>query len=507
MKNSNKLLPAIFIFLNLIIFRGININAQQVTIEKIGNTNKINLYKSGGIISSYPAEFGTENIVKSVPQNTVTDNISAFSWVLKFTAGNKVFKDISFANNLTGYIVTELGGVYKTTNGGDNWVSVMNLGFPYYWYGVQALSQDTVIISGFNDNGDIHTGIARWTFNGGATWTNDIILRIPNGVGWTTRVHFFNANTGIISAEYSGAMHYTTTGGKDSLSWNYVQVNSDLGWFAGNIDAQPNGNVYTTGIHFAHSTNFGLTWTSANSADNVFDGGVDFLDYNNLKGWTGGGSISPTSAGWVHRTTDGGTTWSARLNTFPFPIRAVKFFNDNTGLAIGGNLNSEAGGIYSTTDAGTTWNLDINTAAEMFSLDYRQISPDSLDIWCVGSTGGGTGFTGKLYKSRTGSLTGIVHEGNAIPQHFGLNQNYPNPFNPSTNIKFDIPFVRNAYMRSVQLKIFDILGKEVTTLINQQMQPGSYEVEWNASNYPSGVYFYKLTSGSFTDTKKLILLK
>ena len=62
-------------------------------------------------------------------------------------------------------------------------------------------------------------------------------------------------------------------------------------------------------------------------------------------------------------------------------------------------------------------------------------------------------------------------------------------------------------MRSVQLKIFDILGNEITTLVNQQLQPGSYEVEWNASNYPSGVYFYKIKTEGFTQTKKLMLIK
>jgi len=505
MKLTINLTSSLFLFLVLITISSINLYSQQVTIEKTGNTNKINLYKSNEIVSSFPAQFCTENIVKSGTQNITTDNISSFNWVLKFTAGNKVFKDISFANTQAGYIVTELGSVYKTTNGGDNWVSVMNLGFPYYWYGVHALSPDTVIISGFNNQGDIHTGVARWSFNGGSTWSNDIILRIPgNGVGWTTRVHFFNANIGIISAEFSGGMHYTTNGGRDSLSWNYVQVNSDLGWFAGNIDAQPNGNVYTTGIHFAHSTNFGVTWTSGNSADNVFDGGVDFLDNNNQKGWTGGGEISPSVEGWVHRTTDGGTTWSPRLNTFSYPIRAVQFFNDNTGLAIGGSINSDAGGIFSTTNAGTNWNQDVNTAAEMFSLEYKQISADSLDIWCVGSTGGGSGYTGKLYKARTGTLTGIAHLGNGLPQHFNLSQNYPNPFNPSTKIKFDLPGSSEA---QTFLSVYNILGKEIAVLINQQMQPGSYQVEWNASNYPSGVYFYKLTSANFTNTKKMLLVK
>src|SRR5205814_856287 len=139
------------------------------------------------------------------------------------------------------------------------------------------------------------------------------------------------------------------------------------------------------------------------------------------------------------------------------------------------------------------------------------ISADSLDIWCVGSTGGSSNFTGKLFKARTGTLTGITHTGNEIPKQFSLSQNYPNPFNPSTKIKFSIP---GALAAQTFLSVYDILGKEVTVLVNQQLSPGSYKAEWNAANYPSGIYFYKLVvgdpngqantnngTGNFTDTK------
>jgi hypothetical protein len=514
MKKHNNLILTRILFFIIIYFFPLLVKAQQVVVEKNEYGNKVIVNRLNGVASSFPVSFGTGDLSKQEMQAPQTDNIQAFSWLLKFSAPGKVFKDISFANPQVGYIVTELGSVYKTTNGGDNWVSVMNLGFPYYWYGVHALTQDTVIISGFNDQGDIHTGVARWSFNGGTTWTNDITLRIPSGVGWTSRVHFFNANTGIISAEFSGAIHYTTNGGHDSLSWNHVQVNTDLGWFAGNLDAHASGNVYTTGIHFAHSTNYGVNWVSGSSADNTFDGGVSFLD-NNIKGWTGGGEISPSVSGWVHRTTDGGQTWSPRLNTFPYPIRAVKFFNDTLGLAIGGSINQDMGGIYSTSNAGTNWNLDVNTSAEMFSFDYKQISADSMDIWCVGSTGGGSGFIGKLYKARTGSLTGINQIGTVIPAHYNLYQNYPNPFNPSTKIRFEVPAGSVGETRRVALIVFDVLGREIAVLVNQQLQPGSYQVSWNAANQSSGIYFYKLVvsganlsnSINYTDTKKMILIK
>jgi hypothetical protein len=307
-------------------------------------------------------------------------------------------------------------------------------------------------------------------------------------------------------AEFSGGVHYTTNGGKDSASWHYVQVNSDLAWFAGNIDAQLSGNCYATGIHFAKSTNYGLSWTSGPSADFTFDGGVDFLDYNNLKGLTGGGQISPSSEGWCHWTTDGGLTWSSRIS-FPYPIRAVKILNDTLGFAVGGNLYQEAGGIYTTVNGGLNWSLDINTSAEMFALETKQISADSSEIWCVGSTGSGTGYTGKAYKCRVGVLTGIKNPVSQIPKEFVLYQNYPNPFNPVTKIKFDIPSNVKGETSNVKMIIYNITGKEIIVLVNQQVNPGVYEVEWNASNFPSGIYFYKLTAGNYSVVKKMILIK
>ncbi len=94
-----------------------------------------------------------------------------------------------------------------------------------------------------------------------------------------------------------------------------------------------------------------------------------------------------------------------------------------------------------------------------------------------------------------------------IPSSFNLFQNYPNPFNPNTKIRYTIPSVGTSLMKFVQLKIYDILGREVTTLVNENQQPGNYEVTFNTTNLSSGVYLYKLTAGSFSATKKMILLK
>jgi hypothetical protein len=92
-----------------------------------------------------------------------------------------------------------------------------------------------------------------------------------------------------------------------------------------------------------------------------------------------------------------------------------------------------------------------------------------------------------------------------------LFQNYPNPFNPTTRIKFDIRPPLSPLLgkegTGVVLKIYDILGREVTTLVNEQLKPGTYEVDFNGTNYPTGIYFYRLTSGEYTLTQRMVLLK
>ena len=88
------------------------------------------------------------------------------------------------------------------------------------------------------------------------------------------------------------------------------------------------------------------------------------------------------------------------------------------------------------------------------------------------------------------------------PIQFELEQNYPNPFNPSTTIKYSIPQTSN-----VVIKLFDVLGNEVKTLVNEEKPAGTYEITWYAENFPSGVYFYQLKAGDFIQTKKMVLMK
>ncbi len=109
---------------------------------------------------------------------------------------------------------------------------------------------------------------------------------------------------------------------------------------------------------------------------------------------------------------------------------------------------------------------------------------------------------GKIAWYENLSPTGIEVTSNEIPIEFSLGQNYPNPFNPNTTINYQI-----RELSFVTLKVFDVLGNEVATLVNEVKPIGTYEITWTAENLPSGIYFYRLQAGSFVETKKMVLLR
>ena len=140
-------------------------------------------------------------------------------------------------------------------------------------------------------------------------------------------------------------------------------------------------------------------------------------------------------------------------------------------------------------------------------LSWHQIS-DGMGSHTVNAmhTSSGYVFAGTdgygTYRRLISELIGIQTIGNSVPKSFSLYQNYPNPFNPSTKINFGIP--KSA---AVKLLIYDMLGREAAILVNEELKAGNYSVEWNALSFASGVYFYRIESIDFTQTKKMVLIK
>jgi hypothetical protein len=218
-----------------------------------------------------------------------------------------------------------------------------------------------------------------------------------------------------------------------------------------------------------------------------------------FSGWGG----PPNGLGGIYRTTNRGTSWTKINNQDR--VTSITFSPVNQNEA------------YMTTETQGLWySNNITNASPVFNqvttYPFRQpervfYNPyNSPEIW-VSSFGNGM---------RVGNTTlGIKRISSDIPEKFNLFQNYPNPFNPSTKIKFDIP---QLYFRGVKLSIYDVLGREIETPVNQNLYPGTYEVEFNGSGYPSGVYFYRLTienasadakdaTGPLSITKKMLLVK
>ncbi|MBK8984199.1 MAG: T9SS type A sorting domain-containing protein [Ignavibacteria bacterium] len=170
-----------------------------------------------------------------------------------------------------------------------------------------------------------------------------------------------------------------------------------------------------------------------------------------------------------------------------------------------GNINSLEGNgtdwwatrtgntVYRSTNGGTNWTTAYTlTGAAFNDMDFT-LSNGCPVGWAVGSAGS---------VAKMSNTVGITNIGGEIPSEYSLNQNYPNPFNPETNINFSIP-----KSGLVTLKIYDISGKEVSTLVNEVKNAGSYIVGFNASNLPSGAYFYRIQTDGFADTKKMMLIK
>jgi photosystem II stability/assembly factor-like uncharacterized protein len=310
-------------------------------------------------------------------------NPKANPWKLQATLPGAVIHDISFPTTSVGYAAAELGQVWKTTNGGSTWTEIMNLGFPYYWFGVKALTANDVVISGFNDSTE--EGLIRWSHDGGKTWTSDIVLTTT---GWSYRVRFANHKDGLVldglATKSANAAHYTTDGGAKESDWTAVVPDPNGGWFGNEFSLLSNLHARASGITYCDSSNDGADWTCRPSIDSVFDGPVFFS--NDKAGWVGGGEISPNVEGWVHRTSDGGKTWSGRTLDDPWPIREILFVTPKIGWATGGNYSSNLGGMYFSGNGGKTWSLDANTGAEMDACDSKPVGA-KFQVWCAGYNG------------------------------------------------------------------------------------------------------------------------
>jgi photosystem II stability/assembly factor-like uncharacterized protein len=249
------------------------------------------------------------------------------------------------------------------------------------------------------------------------------------------------------------------------------------------------------------------TWIGEHAYPSGFWYDVFFID--SLNGWgagywlTGGGTTVDTAV--IIHTTDDSSWFTPQLinvgNTGSFV--KVFFLNNQMGWTI-----NASGRIYSTTDGGNTWTREAEGMTEEFLI-------------CIQFTSSNNGYVAGNNKTLLKyTLLSDVEEWVAQPREFKLEQNYPNPFNPSTTIRFTIPLDERRETGNVTLKVYDVLGNEIATLVDEEKSPGRYEVEFlghsdGGLNLSSGVYFYQLSiigpetsSGQvLIQTKKMIIMK
>jgi len=330
----------------------------------------------------------------------------------------------------------------------------------------------------------------------------------------TNAIYMLNSSEGYAGG-YNGRVYKTTNGGADWI------VHGSIGLSLRDIDFPPNSDSgYCCGdqgkIYKITSSGISSMYTGLNS--NLKSISLP----NELQGWACGGSI------FVHYINN---IWVTDQSYPSESYTAIFMVNNISGWAAGDN------GIIIHTEDGLIWNRQVNPDSLKESL-YDIIFLNSNEGWIVGSSGrvlhttnGGAdwniildGWTTDMLLSVqfTSSTNGYIIGNNKTlfkyglitdvdeqltqPTEFKLGQNYPNPFNPSTSIQYAIGF-----SQFVQLKVYDVLGNEIATLVNEEKGPGTYEVMFNPESsikYPaSGIYFYQLKAGEYLETKKMIYLK
>lgn len=372
------------------------------------------------------------------------------------------------------------GVVVRTTNGGTTW-SLRNTGLAGNdFYDCYAFDADRCWL-GAGDGGLWHTS------NGGANWS--FVALSPAAV-FINVVYFFDDNNGFVQGDPVGNVwrYYVTTNG--GTNWALgpnapSSVGSEAGW-NNSFDAVDTGHIWWgTNVTKIWKGSFMGPFTGVSySGSNAYSFGVAFNDAN-----TGAAAVVTTGSvpGPMQLSNNGGTSWSAGSFTptqTPFGFRCVH----GTGYMWMSCGTTSSGLIYRSTNSGVSWTQQLSMAYAGYSLSMASINVG----WC-GTNGG------HIYKYTDN--VGVVNQ-NHTPTQFTLQQNYPNPFNPQTTINYSL-----ANTGYITLKVYNLLGQNVLTLVDGVETAGEHSVIFNAANLPSGTYFYSMKSGDFTATKSLVLVK
>lgn len=402
------------------------------------------------------------------------------------------------------------GSVYRTMDGGDTWEINKNL---------LGIGRAITSVHFLNEkNGWMVTRSGGYLFNTndcGKTWNlhtinhnTDInlykILFLDSLRGWVCGSERECVGLGC----WDNARMWVTTDGGESWTIQYFRdastiksliLNNDIGGWWGGIDE----NGYWGTIY--KSSDEGITWNKqsipdVNAIENMF-----FLD--SLNGWAISNHYSHPDNWFTQliRTVDGGKTWNIQNNDFEYPINNVFFINDSIGYGFHSFhrdvLSPNPAILLKTTDSGNTWNLHSiydDRLGGMYFINENVgwiVGENELILKTIDG--------GKNWEKQDDFVIVDNINSNYIPNKFELFQNYPNPFNSSTKIRYSI-----SKPSMVSLKIYDLLGHEVETLVNQYQGSGRHVLSFFGDNFSSGLYFYTITvDDKYCGTRKMLLIR
>ena len=301
-----------------------------------------------------------------------------------------------------------------------------------------------------------------------------------------------------------GSMYVSTNGG---ANFNYLDIiygesiyktyfiNTLTGWVT---------TLYGTDVprslrKIFKTTNSGQNWTMQfrDSSSNSFSSSnfeIQFVNQNTGFGLYYKDIFSTNKATFV-KTTNGGTNWDSTSLLYN-KSKAIYFADGNTGW-IAGRWYPDSIMILRTTNSGNNWQIQKKGENSITSMYFV----NSLTGWAVG-------YGGVILKTITGGVTSVQNISTEVPSAYSLGQNYPNPYNPMTNVKFSI-----VKAGDVKIIVYDVQGRELQTLVNEKLNAGTYEVKFDARQggssreLTSGVYFYRMVTEGFSETKRMLLIK
>ena len=395
--------------------------------------------------------------------------------------------------------------LYRSSDNGTTWVQLKNglegkLAFNTV-YVISAISDSSMFLGG--------SGNFLKSTDGGNSWNESFSTPYASSIA--------SRDSNVFVATGGSILKSTDNGN----SWNSV-LNPPDSWFeavlitktgtvlAGDGNGDPQGRA--GGIWRSPYGGDYLSWSRSNDGligmiGTIGDGTLDSNGNMAANGYNIWGFACDTSSGIVYAATDGegifrsdndGESWMQVKGKTPMPMyaSAVLSINGRVFAAfhhdIGTGIMGE-GGFYFSDDSGNTWQeINLNEVGP-YPVSVNCLYPYGKDRILVGTDGG-------VYIVQ--STITAVSPTPSIVSTFHLSQNYPNPFNPTTTIQFSVQ------KRSlVVLKVYNILGQEVKTLVQGEMSPGSHEIMFDGSSLPSGTYIYRLSAGNYTETKKMMLLK